>query len=294
MKKEYILAVSAVVLWGTLSPVSKLLFNNALPEMELLFLSSAIAAAVLSLVSLFSGNIKHFKEYGLKDTAVMAAFGFLGIFLYTALYNFGIANLSSQEACIINYLWPVTTVIFCCIILKERFTVRKFAAAAVSFMGIVVIASKGDLSSLNLSNLRGVFACFGAALCYGLFSALNKKKAYNQYCAMTVYYTVSALAAGIILLISREFVPVDSLMTGLGIAWIGIFTSALAYLFWCMALVGGNTAKIANIAYFTPFLTIVFAKIILGEEISLVAFTGSIMIVRGVDRQADFTRRKNN
>lgn len=119
------------------------------------------------------------------------------------------------------------------------------------------------------------------------FSALNKKKVYNQYCAMTVYYMVSAAASGIILLFSGEFVPVSSALTVLGIVWIGVFTSAFAYLFWCMALVGGNTAKVSNIVYFTPFLAIVFGKIILNEEISIYAFAGLVMIISGLFIQAD-------
>ncbi|MCD8090535.1 MAG: DMT family transporter [Clostridiales bacterium] len=282
MKKEYIFAAGAVVIWGTLTPVSKLLFNNALPEMELLFLSSAAASAALLLITAFSGNLKHFKEYTPADLLALILFGFIGIFLYTAFYNFGIAVLSSQEACIINYLWPVTTVIFCCIILKERFTLRKLAAAAISFSGIVVIATRGDFSSLDLSNLKGVFACFAAALCYGLFSALNKKKSSNQFCAMTIYYIVSTAASGLVLLFTGEFIPVESAFTAAGIIWIGVFANAAGYLLWCLALVGGDTAKISNIAFFTPFLTIVSARIILGEEINIFAFIGLLMILFGV------------
>ncbi|MCD7904750.1 MAG: hypothetical protein LUG24_04080 [Clostridiales bacterium] len=56
MKKEFILALTAAVLWGTLSPVSKLLFNNALPETELLFFFSVTAAFVLGLVTFFRGT----------------------------------------------------------------------------------------------------------------------------------------------------------------------------------------------------------------------------------------------
>ncbi len=289
MKKEYIFAGSAVAIWGTLTPVSKVLFNNDFPQTELLFLTSAAAAAALALTAAFSGNLKHFKEYSPKDILTLVLLGFIGIFLYTAFYNFGIASLSSQEACIINYLWPVTTVIFCCIVLKEKFTLRKAAAAFVSFAGIAVIATEGDLSSLNLGNLSGVFACLGAAVCYGLFSALNKKKSYNQFCAMTVYYAVSAVFSGIVLLFTRDFVPVDSALTAAGILWIGIFVCALAYLLWALALLGGDTAKVSNIAFFTPFLTIVFGKIILNEDISLFAFIGLLMILSGVFIQSDFS-----
>ena len=38
---------------------------------------------------------------------IMAGLGFVGLFLYSALYYYGLMQLSSQEACIVNYLWPI-------------------------------------------------------------------------------------------------------------------------------------------------------------------------------------------
>ena len=38
----------------------------------------------------------------------------------------------------------------------------------------------------------------------------------------------------------------------IGLIWIGIFTSAIAFTSWALALEKGDTAKISNLAYMTP------------------------------------------
>lgn len=174
MKKSYIYASITVVIWATLAPVVKLLLND-IPSFEALAISSAFAFVFLLIVNIISGSIKLMKTYRVTDYLIMAGLGFIGLFAYSALYYFGIDQLSSQEACILNYLWPIMIVLFACIILKEKLTVRKIIALLLSFAGIVVLML-GNADAGNGSRILGITACVGAAVCYGLFSVLNKKK----------------------------------------------------------------------------------------------------------------------
>ncbi len=124
MKKSYIYASITVVIWATLAPVVKLLLAD-IPSFEALAISSAFAFVFLLIVSIISGSIKLMKTYRFTDYLIMAALGFIGLFAYSALYYFGIDQLSSQEACILNYLWPIMIVLFACIILKEKLLYQK-------------------------------------------------------------------------------------------------------------------------------------------------------------------------
>ena len=60
--------------------------------------------ADLLILNIINGSIKEMKRYRLRDYLTMAGLGFLGLFLYSALYYYGIGVLGSQEACILNYL----------------------------------------------------------------------------------------------------------------------------------------------------------------------------------------------
>ena len=67
----------------------------------------------------FSGKLALLKTYRLKDYLLMTGTGLLGIFLYYSFYYIGMSRMPASQAFIINYLWPIMTVLFACIILKE-------------------------------------------------------------------------------------------------------------------------------------------------------------------------------
>ena len=186
MKKNYTFAIITVLIWSTLAATAKLVLNN-IPNLQALGISSVFSFVFLLILNICTGQIKEMKKYTLKQDGIMAGLGFIGLFLYSALYYYGIANLSSQEACILNYLWPIMLVIFSCIILKEKLTISKLIALICSFSGIVIM-SLGGVSPAEGNTFFGMTACIVAAACYGLFSVLNKKTDYNQNITMMLIY----------------------------------------------------------------------------------------------------------
>ena len=57
---------------------------------------------------------------------------------------------------------------------------------------------------------------------------------------------------------------------------------ALANTLWVTALDKGNTAKISNLAYITPFVSLIWANIILGDPIKKEFLVGLVLIVGGI------------
>ena len=287
-KKNYIFAVITVLIWATNAPLAKALLNG-LPSLETLSVSSFLAFGFLLAVNLKKGGISTFRQYRLKDYGIMAALGFIGLFVYTALYYFGLTQLTSQEACIVNYLWPIMLVIFSCIILKEKLTVMKIMAMLSSFLGIVILSLGGGASAGNRP--LGIFCCLTAAACYGLFSVLNKKADYDQNIAMMIIWLTTGVCSLLLGLFTETWVPIRG-AAWLGMLWLGVVISAVAYLLWAMALSGSeNTASIANLAYLTPFLSIVISALFLGEPIRIQAVIALIFIVGGIVLQNLFQRK---
>lgn len=280
MKKNYIYAAVSVLIWSTMAAaVKKMLYD--IPNLEALSISSFFAFLFLLIINLINGAVKEMRKYSVKDYGVMSGLGFIGLFLYSALYYYGLAQLSSQEACILNYLWPIMLVIFSCIILKEKLTFTKGIAMLCSFAGIIILSS-GNGSFSTGKTTFGIISCIIAAACYGLFSVLNKKKDYNQNISMMVIWLVVAVCAMISGLITENWVPIKGIQW-LGILWIGIATDAVAYLLWALALKGvENTAKIANLAYLTPFLSLVVSAVFLKEKVHLRALIALLFIIGGI------------
>ena len=280
MKKNYVYAVVSVLIWSTTAAmVKKMLYD--IPNLEALSISSFLAFLFLLIVNLKNGTVREMKRYSLKDYGIMSVLGFIGLFLYSALYYYGLAVLTSQETCILNYLWPIMLVIFSCIILKEKFTFTKGTAMLCSFAGIVILSlGNGTSSSKNAS--LGIVSCIIAAACYGLFSVLNKKADYNQQISMMVIWFVTGVCSMILGLMSETWVPIKG-PQWIGMLWLGIVIDALAYLLWALAIKGAeNTAKIANLAYLTPFLSLIVSAIFLGEKIQLRALIALFFIIGGI------------
>lgn len=294
MKKNYIYAILTVFIWSTLAATAKMLLAD-IPNLETLAVSSIFSFVFLLVINIINGSIRELKKYSIKDYAIMAGLGFLGLFMYSALYYYGLAQLTSQEACILNYLWPIMLVIFSSIILKEKITVTKGLAMFCSFLGIIIL-STGSGSTATGNATAGMISCIVAAACYGLFSVLNKKADYNQNIAMMVIWFVVAICSAILGLMTEEWKPIEGTQW-LGMLWLGVVIDAVAYLLWALALKGDeNTAKIANLAYLTPFLSLVVSAVVLKEKITMRAVIALIFIVGGILLQSfyDYAKKKHD
>ena len=287
MKKEYIYAIISVLLWSTTATVTKLLLGN-LDSMQILLLGSLFAVIFLFIINYIKGNLKEIKNYKLKDYFKIFIIGILGTFLYNLFLYLGINTMQASQAFIINYLWPIMTVIFACIILKEKITIRKIIAIIISFIGVIIVSSNGNLLNIEKSSIIGTIYCIFGAISYGLFSVLNKKQNYNKYTSMMLFYLSSFCISLIYCLCAKKtFIPETNQF--LGLLWIGVFTKAIAFTTWALALEKGDTARISNIAYITPFISLVWTSVILKEKLSIYSIIGLIIIILGI-----FIQMKNN
>ena len=68
----------------------------------------------------------------------------------------------------------------------------------------------------------------------------------------------------------------------LGMTWNGLFAMAVPNTLWLVALAKGDTAKISNLAYITPFLSMVWSMLILKERPGILSFVGLAVMVGGI------------
>lgn len=287
MKKEYIYAIISVLLWSTTATVTKILLGN-LDSIQILLFGSLFAVIFLFLINCIKGNLNEIKNYKLKDYSKIFTIGILGTFLYNLFLYLGINTMQASQAFIINYLWPIMTVIFACIILKEKITIKKIIAIIISFIGVIIVSSNGNLLNIEKSSIIGTIYCILAAISYGLFSVLNKKQNYNKYISMMLYYLTSFFISLIYCVCAKKtFIPEMNQL--LGLLWIGVFTSAIAFTSWAFALEKGDTAKVSNIAYITPVISLVWTSVLLKENLNIYSVLGLIIIILGI-----FIQMQNN
>ena len=280
MKKSYFYALVSVFFWSTTTTVSKLLLHS-ISTMQVLAVSSVFATLFLLMVNVFKGNFKQLKSYQPRDYLVLVGVGFLGMFLYRMLLFFGVARMLASQAMIVNYLWPIMAVLASCVILREKLTVRKAIAVVMSFLGVVIVTTGGNAAGLSGSDLTGTVLVAVAAVFYGLFVAINKRLQYDSFVSMMFYNAVAAICAILGTLFSGETLLL-TLSQNLGLVWVGVCNTAIGFVAWDLAMKTGDTAKVANLAYITPFLSLVVAYFLLGDPITIWSVGGLTVIVAGI------------
>lgn len=277
--KTYFFAAAAILMWSTMPTISALLLGE-INNYTVLAASSLFATATMLVIVLASGKLSLMRSYKIRDYLKMAGIGLPGVFLYYVFYYEGTMRLPASQAFITNYLWPIMSIVFAVIILRERMTLPKTIAVVMSFAGVFTVAGN-DILSFSTDSIKGTLFCMAGAVCYGLFTVLNKRSNYDKQVSMTmamltsfVLSLVPALLVGDGILIAPPQIP--------GIVWNGVFTMALANLSWTLALSHGNTAKISNLAYITPFASLIWTYFILGEVPSPLSIMGLCLIVCGI------------
>lgn len=287
MKKQYIPYIYAgvtIFMWSTLAVVSKLLLGK-FDNFQVLWASAFFGSLILIILNTATGIIKQLKEFKIKDYLIVLLAGLPGTFLYYVFYYAGTDILpSTSQAFIINYLWPIMSVVFACVINKEKMTLRKGIAIAVSFVGIAVVTAK-DLfvpSTATLSvTLLGGLMCVLGAVSYGLFTALTNRFNYEKSLMMLVNFVATFIITTVINAVKGDlFIPTGFEI--LGFIWNGMFVMAIASTCWAIALHMGDTAKISNLAYITPFVSLIWIWLVLKEELSIFSVLGLIVIVAGI------------
>ncbi len=279
-KISYIFVLLASLLWGSTAAVGKLLLVN-LNNLQVLFFTTLFAFFSLFAIVLLQRKKAIIKTYTKKDYFTFAYMGLLGVFLYAFFFYGALQILSAQEAFIVNYLWPIMVVVFAVLILKEQITSRKILGIICSFLGVAIVIAKGNFFVLQFGNVLGILSAIAGAVVYGLFSVLGKKQDYDKFVSMMFYYFFSFFYALIAVLLFSE-IPAISVYQLFGLLWLGIFASGLGFVFWFLSLKHGDTVKMSNMIFLTPFISLVYIYFLVGEKIFISSIIGLIVIVAGI------------
>jgi drug/metabolite transporter (DMT)-like permease len=68
-----------------------------------------------------------------------------------------------------------------------------------------------------------------------------------------------------------------------GAVYIGIFEMGMTFVLWLTALkLSSNTARVSNLVFFSPFLSLLLVSIFVGEKILASTVIGLVFIVSGI------------
>lgn len=284
MKKQRqatIYALLAILCWSTIGTAFKVTLRY-IDFIHLLLIASSVAVVVLFLILLVQGKIILLRSLSLKQVLNSAFLGLLNPFLYYLVLLKAYELLPAQEAGTLNYIWPLALVLLSVPILKQRISFLSITAILISFSGIIIISTHGHVLSLTFSNPTGVILALGSAVFWAFYWIFNIRDQREEVTKLFLNFLWGFLY---ILVTVMIFFPFGDLSwKGLaGSVYIGCFEMGITFFLWLMALkLSKTTAKVSNLIYISPFISLIIIHFVVGEIILLSTFIGLILIVSGI------------
>lgn len=277
-QKAYCYGLGAVACWSTVATAFKLSLGYFDPAQLLLvatITSSLLLLGILACLGklpLLAQSIKAHPTYYLL-------LGLINPTLYYLVLFQAYDRLPAQQAQTLNYTWAITLTLLAVPFLGQRIRKQDWGAIILGYLGAMVIATRGDLLSLDFEDPLGVALALLSTLLWAGYWILNTRHQGDALVTLTLSFLVA--------------LPLVTLATGLwsdfqllawqgwvGAIYIGVFEMGIAFVLWLMAMrYAEHTARISNLIFISPFASLLLLYFLVGEEIYPATLVGLLMIV---------------
>jgi drug/metabolite transporter (DMT)-like permease len=248
----------------------------------------AIAAAVLGLVVLprllKHGNLPRGREWW-----PILAYGVMWFGGYNVALNAAEHLLDAGTAALLINVNPILVAIMAGVILKEGFPRWLIIGSLVAFGGVAVIAlGSGQRSTADVA---GVLLCLLAAALAAV-SVIVQKPVLRKFPAAQATWFGILVGAVCCLPFSGQLVSelqAAPLPATLGLVYLGVFPTAIAFTTWAYALSLIDAGRLAATTYLVPGTTILISWLVLGEIPTVWGLVGGAICLVGVG----LTRRRS-
>lgn len=280
-RKALLFGLAAVLLWSTVATAFKLSLRHFTP-IELLLYSGSFSTLLLGGILLYQGKLGLVLQCSRQEYLLSIFLGLLSPFLYYLILFKAYELLPAQQAQPLNYTWAIVLSLLAVPLLGQQIRWQQWLALVVSYCGVIVISTEGKLLSLTFTSPLGVALALLSTVIWALYWIFNTRDQRDPVVALFVNFLFSfPFVLGYYLLTSDlRPPPLEGL---LGAAYIGTFEMGACFVFWLLAMkLTDNTARISNLIFLSPFLSLVFIYFLLGEKILPATFIGLLLIIAGL------------
>ncbi len=281
--KSILYAGFTILLWATVASAFKItlrIFSN--DTMSVLFWASWIAFLSTGIIVIINKRSIKWRPDNAKELFSSMLMGLLNPFLYYLILFKAYALLPGQEAQPLNFIWPIVLTLLSVPLLKQSLSWKQMIAILVSFIGVFVISTRGNVWPVHISNALGAGLAVGSSVFWALYWIFNMRDQRNAVVKLFWNFGFGAVYISIFCLLYHP-ISMPSLQGFFGVLWIGCFEMGITFVLWLKALeYAENTAWISNFIFLTPFLSLLCLWFIAGEVILFSSVVGLILIVSGI------------
>lgn len=277
----HLVAIVVVAIWGLTFISTKVLIGHGLSPQEIFLLRFLMAYVGIWFISprkLFADNW--------KDELWLLLGGITGGSFYFLTENMALEiTLATNVAFIVCTAPLLTTILSLLIYKKEKATRSLIGGSLLALVGVALVVYNGSFV-LKISPL-GDFLTLLAALSWAFYSLIMKKMA-NRY--RTTFITRKIFFYGVLTILPAFlFRPWQSAFSLLlepavlfNLLFLGVLASLACFVVWNMVLKQLGTVRASNYIYLNPLFTLVGSAVFLGEQLTIVALMGAVLILGGV------------
>jgi len=284
-KKALTYGLATVAIWSTVASAFKIALRHMDP-LQLLLTACAASIAALGAILLAQGKLGELFRMERREVMRCALLGALNPFLYYVILFRAYDLLPAQEAQPINYTWAVTLSLLSVPLLGQKMSLKDLAAILLSYSGVVVISTHGDLLALHFSNPTGVALALGSTIIWALYWIFNTRSKADPMAGLLMGFL---FGFPLILAATLTFSELPSLTmeSFLAAAYVGFFEMGVTFALWITAMKyaalpdGGGTARVANLIFLSPFCSLILIHFLVGEDILPATVAGLGFIIAG-------------
>ncbi len=286
LDRNTILGLSAILLWSATVAVARSISERIGPV-------TAGASVYLTAAVLLGGDLL-LKERSFKNLRKLPRRYVIGcgalfvLYTVTLFLALGLAADRRQtiEVGLLNYLWPALTILFSLLILGKRASVALIPGTLVALGGVFLVLTQGtsvSWSSFSMNVLSNPVA-YGlgafAAIAWALYSNLTRRWGEPNSSGAVLLFTLTTGMAFWLLRLLRPENGAWGVHVVAEIAFLALAT-ALAYVFWDIAMREGDMVLVASCSYLTPFFSTVVSCVYLSVWPGPSLWVGCLLIIVG-------------
>jgi len=279
-------ALWAIIFWGFSFIATKVALREIHP-FTLLVLRFGIGGGLLLLFQLRKER-RFLKTFSSRDWFSILLLSIVGVSGHTLLQAYALLYTTAINTGWLVAIMPVFITIAARFYLRELITWGKIGGIALGFLGVYLVISKGvfSLSLFRLGSTFGDFLALTSAFTWTAFTVGGRGflSRYPPLCTITPIMILGALTSFPFTFFRWEWnlLPGLTMEAWMGILFLGVCCSGLAYLFWYAALEERDSSTVGVYLYLEPFVTLIGAYLFLDEGIHWITLMGGGMILSGV------------
>lgn len=276
----HLLTALVVVIWGTTFVSTKVLLQNGLGPIEIMFYRFLLAYLGILLIS-----HKRWWADNWKDEGMLILSGLTGGTFYFIAENTALGITQASNVALLVCTTPIFTALMSNWFYKEPLRKNMLLGSLIALVGVGMVVFSGSV--LLQINPLGDFLSIVAALMWAIYCLILKPlgKRYSTAFITRKVFLYSVLSLLVYFLFDPLQIKPDILfnpIVALNLLFLGIMASMLCFIAWNAAVKVLGPSKTANYIYVQPFSTLVLSSIILSEVITVLSMIGALCIIGGI------------